>query len=201
LPPRGDIECVVFDVGGVLVDWDPRHLYRKVFDDPDEMERFLAEVCTWEWHHEHDRGARFADTIPALSIAFPEHAPHIAMWESRYLEMIPGPIAGMPELVRDLHAVGTRLLLLSNMPSETWEPLTAMFDWFELFEGAVVSGDELVVKPDPAIYRVLVDRFGVDPARTTFVDDRIENVEAAQALGFDAVLFQDAASLRALLLP
>jgi 2-haloacid dehalogenase len=197
LPP----EVCIFDVGGVLVDWDPRHLYRKVFDDPDEMERFLAEVCTWEWHHEHDRGARFADTIPALSIAFPEHAPHIAMWETRYQEMIVDVIDGMPDLLRDLHAAGTRLLVLSNMPSEVWDPLVARFDWFELFDGAVVSGDELVVKPDPAIYRVLVERFGVDPPRTTFVDDRAENVDAARALGFDAVLFSDAPSLRALLLP
>lgn len=194
------INTVVFDVGGVLVDWDPRHLYSKEFDDPDEMERFLAEVCTWEWHHEHDKGARFADTIPALSLAFPEHARLIAMWESRYLEMVPGEIPGIVDVVRDLHAVGTRLLVLSNMPSEVWEPLTAMFEWFGLFDGAVVSGDERVVKPDPAIYRVLIDRFAVDPASTAFVDDRAENVESARALGFDAVHFTDADALRARLL-
>lgn len=198
MPP--DRECVVFDVGGVLVDWDPRHLYRKVLDDTEAMERFLAEVCTWEWHHEHDKGARFVDTIPALTAAFPEHADLIAMWESRYLEMIPGEIAGMPDVLRDLSAAGTRLLVLSNMPSEVWSPLVARFDWFELFEAAVVSGDELVVKPDPAIYEILVERFDVDPSRTAFVDDRAENVEAAAALGFDALLFTDAASLRARLL-
>ena len=188
--------CVVFDVGGVLVDWDPRHLYRKVFDDHEEMERFLAGVCTWEWHHRHDAGVPFAESIPALSNAFPEHAHLIEIWATRYMEMVPGEIEGMGDVVRDLHARGDRLLVLSNMPSEVWEPFTTQFDWFELFDGAVVSGDEKVVKPDPVIYRILVDRYGVDPASTVFVDDRQENVDAAAAMGFDAIRFTDAASLR-----
>jgi 2-haloacid dehalogenase len=187
---------VIFDVGGVLVDWDPKHLYRKVFDDEDEMEQFLAEVCTWEWHHRHDKGVPFSESIPALTSAFPDHADLIAMWESRYLEMVAGEIVGMPAVLRDLHARGDRLIVLSNMPSEVWVPLTELFDWFSLFDGAVVSGDEKIVKPDPAIYRSLVERFGVDPAQSTFVDDRVENVDAARAMGFDAVLFTDAASLR-----
>lgn len=190
------VETVIFDVGGVLVDWDPRHLYRKVFDDPEEMETFLAEVCTWEWHHRHDAGVPFAESIPALSRSFPEHADLIAMWGARYLEMVPGEIPGTADIVRDLHAAGDRLLVLSNMPSEVWTPLTERFDWFQLFDGAVVSGDEKVVKPDPAIYRILLERFALDPTTSVFVDDREENVAAAAALGFDAVLFTDAASLR-----
>jgi HAD superfamily hydrolase (TIGR01509 family) len=190
------VRTVVFDVGGVLVDWDPRHLYRKVFRDEEEMERFLAEVCTWEWHHRHDAGVPFAESIPALTATFPDHADLIALWETRYGEMILDEIPGTADVVRELHALGDRLLVLSNMPSEVWTPLTARFDWFSLFDGAVVSGDEKVVKPDPAIYRILVDRFGVDPASAVFVDDRGENVDAAAALGFDAVLFTDAESLR-----
>lgn len=190
------MSTIVFDVGGVLVDWDPRHLYRKVFDDPDEMEAFLAEVCTWEWHHRHDAGVPFAESIPALSQAFPEHADLIAMWETRYGEMIPGEIPGTADVVRDLHARGDRLLVLSNMPSEVWTPLTERFDWFALFEGWVVSGEEKLVKPDPRLYRILIERFDVDPAASVFVDDRVENVDAAAALGFDAVLFTDAESLR-----
>lgn len=190
------MRTAIFDVGGVLIDWDPRHLYRKVFDDPDEMEWFLAEVCTWEWHHRHDAGVPFAESIPALSQAFPEHAHLIEMWETRYLEMVPGEIPGTADVVRDLHAAGDRLLVLSNMPSEVWPALIERFDWFSLFEGWVVSGHERVVKPDPAIYRVLIDRFGVDPATSVFVDDREENVEAAIALGFEGVLFTDAESLR-----
>jgi FMN phosphatase YigB (HAD superfamily) len=187
---------IVFDVGGVLVDWDPRHLYRNVFEDEAEMERFLAEVCTWEWHHHHDAGVRFAESIPALTERFPHEAERIAMWETRYGEMVLGEIPGTVDVLRDLHARGDRLLVLSNMTSEVWGPLTERFDWFALFEGWVVSGDDRVVKPDPAIYRLLVDRFGVDPATSTFVDDRQENVDAAVALGFDAVLFTGADDLR-----
>ncbi len=186
----------MFDLGGVLLDWDPRHLYRTVFDDHDEMERFLAEVCTWEWHHRHDAGVPFAESIPALANAFPEHAAMIRLWDTRYPDMVAGEVAGVVEVVRDLHARGTRLLVLSNMPSEVWPQLQERYDWLGLFDAAVISGDEQVVKPDPAIYRILVDRFGVDPGSTAFVDDRPENVEAAAALGFDAVLFTDAASLR-----
>jgi HAD superfamily hydrolase (TIGR01509 family) len=188
---------IVFDVGGVLLDWDPRHLYRKVFDDAEAMERFLAEVCTWEWHHRHDAGVPFAESIPALTERFPHEAERIAMWETRYGEMILDEIPGTADVVRDLHARGDRLLVLSNMPSEVWTPLTERFDWFGLFDGWVVSGDERVVKPDPTIYRILVERFAVDPASSVFVDDRIENVDAAAALGFDVVHFTDAADLRA----
>ena len=188
---------VVFDVGGVLVEWDPRHLYRSRFETEEEMEAFLAEVCTWEWHHRHDKGVPFAESIPALSAAFPEHAEAIALWASHYQEMVPGEVSGTADVVRDLHAAGDRLLVLSNMPSEVWAPLTERFDWFSLFDGEVVSGDEKVVKPDPAIYRILIERFDVDPTTSVFVDDRQENVDAAAALGFDAVLFTDAASLRA----
>jgi HAD superfamily hydrolase (TIGR01509 family) len=187
---------VIFDVGGVLVDWDPRHLYREVFDDEDEMERFLAEVCTWEWHHRHDAGVPFAESIPALTNAFPEHAPLIAMWEDRYLDMVPGEIPGIVDVVRALHERGTRLLVLSNMPAEVWPPLRDRFEWFSLFDGAVISGDERVVKPDPSIYRILVDRFAVEPATTAFVDDRPENIAAANALGFRGVLFTGADALR-----
>ena len=190
------ITTAVFDLGGVLIEWDPRHLYRDVFDSDDEMERVLAEVCTWEWHHRHDAGVPFAESIPALAAAFPTHAELIRMWDTRYMEMIPGEVAGTVDVLRDLRAGGTRLLALTNMPEEVDGPLRERFEWFSLFDGVVVSGVERVVKPDPAIFRILVDRFEVDPAATVFVDDREENVEAARALGFEGIVFTDAESLR-----
>lgn len=190
------IDAAVFDLGGVLVDWDPRHLYRDVFDDEDEMERFLAEVCTLQWHFQHDRGVPFTETIPALCAEFPEHADVIRLWDERYLDMVAGEVPGTPDVVRDLHARGTRLYVLSNMPESTWEPIRDRFDWFELFDGTIISGVEKVVKPDPAIYALLVDRFGVEPSATVFVDDRADNVAAANELGFTAIQFTDADSLR-----
>lgn len=194
-------DAVVFDVGGVLLDWDPRHLYRGVFDDDDEMERFLGEVCTMAWHFQHDAGVPFTDTIPALCAQFPEHADLIRLWDERYLDMVAGEIPGTVDVLRALHERGTKLYVLSNMPQSVWEPIKQQFDWFALFDGAVISGDERIVKPDPAIYALLTERFDIDPRTTAFVDDREENVAAADALGFTGVRFRDAASLRSLLLP
>jgi 2-haloacid dehalogenase len=191
----GGLATVVFDLGGVLVDWDPRHLYRQVLAGDDEVERFLAEVCTWAWHTQHDLGRPMAETIPELSAQFPEHAAAIALWHERYGDMIAGEVPGTADIVRDLHAAGVRLLVLSNMPVDVLHVLDR-FEWLDLFDGIVVSGQERVIKPDPAIYRILVERHGVDPATTAFVDDRVENVEAATALGFRGIHFTDASSLR-----
>jgi 2-haloacid dehalogenase len=189
------IDTVVFDVGGVLLDWDPAHLYRQVLGD-DELARFLGEVCTLDWHHQHDLGVPFAETIPAQVERFPDDAEHIRLGETRYADMVAGEVPGMRAVVDALRADGLRLLILSNMPSEVWPGLTERWPVLRGFEGAVISGDERIVKPDPAIYRVLIDRFGVDPATTAFVDDRAEDVAAAAALGFTAILFEDAASLQ-----
>jgi 2-haloacid dehalogenase len=189
------VDTVVFDVGGVLLDWDPAHLYRGLLDD-DGLARFLGQVCTWDWHHQHDRGMPFTETIPALCERFPDDAEHIRLWSARYAEMVAGEIDGMRAVVDGLQADGVRLLLLSNMPSEVWPGLVDRWPILRPFEGAVISGDEGIVKPDPAIYRVLIDRFEVDPATAAFVDDRKENVDAAAALGFTAILFTDAASLQ-----
>lgn len=189
------IDTVVFDVGGVLLDWDPAHLFRQVLPD-DELGRFLGEVCTWEWHHQHDRGVPFRETISALCERFPDDAEHIRLWESRYADMVAGEVPGMREVVDGLRRDGVRLLILSNMPSEVWPALTERHPILGAFEGAVISGDEGLVKPDPALYRVLTDRFDVDPVRAAFVDDRPENVEAAAALGFTALLFEGPASVQ-----
>lgn len=190
------IDTVVFDLGGVLIEWDPRHLYRDLFGDEAEMERFLAEVCTWEWHHRHDAGVLFEESIPALSELFPEQSANIALWESRYMDMIPGEVPGAVDVLREVHDAGTRVVALTNMPVEIEPQLRERFEWFDLFDGVIVSGVEQLVKPDPAIYRILVDRFGLDPATTAFVDDRPENVAAAITLGFIGIQFTDAVSLR-----
>jgi len=192
---RCRLTSVVFDLGGVLLDWDPRHLYREVLGDDDEVERFLAEVCTWEWHTQHDRGRPMAETIPELAARHPEHAEAIALWSSRYGDMIAGEVPGMVELLHELHDDGVRLLVLSNMPADVLHVFDDL-EWFSLFDGAVYSGHEGVTKPDHTIYRTLIERHGVDPSTSAFVDDRAENVAAAAELGFLAVHFRDAPALR-----
>ncbi len=201
----GGIEAVVFDIGNVLIQWDPRHLYRKVFSSEAEMEAFLAEICTMEWHLEHDRGRSFADNAAPLKARHPHKAALIDIWGSRYGEMVPDRVAGASALVEALHGAGIPLHGLTNMPSGFFPQLCARFPELRLLRETVVSGDEGLLKPDAAIYEVMIARAGLDPARTLFIDDSPRNVEAAIRLGFHGHRFTGrdalAAELRALGLP
>jgi 2-haloacid dehalogenase len=193
------ITAVVFDIGGVLLDWNPRHLYRSVFDEPDEADRFLREVCTFEWHVQHDRGTPMDETIPHLVAQHPHYASEIEAWRDRYIDMVAGYIDGMVELLTTLRDAGVAIYALSNMPSEMMPRLRLAYPVMDEFAGVIVSGDELVMKPDPRIYRLLTERFGLRPEHTVFVDDMPANVDAAWQLGFRAVRFESAPQLRAAL--
>jgi len=189
------VDTVVFDIGNVLVQWDPRHLYRSVFADEAEMEHFLAHVCTMEWHVEHDRGLSFADNAARLKAAHPGHADLIDIWGARYPEMTPGRVPGTAALLRGLKEAGHAVHGLTNMPGPVFPALAARFPELGLFEATVVSGDEGVIKPDPRIYEILIARTGLDPARTLFIDDSRANVAAAADLGFAVHLFEHADGL------
>lgn len=195
----GRLEAVVFDLGGVVLDWDPLHLYRRVFDDEGEAERFVATVCTLEWHVQHDAGTPMDETIPLLVEAHPHLETEIRAWRDRYVEMVAGYVPGMEQLIADLEDAGLPLYALTNMPADVVGELLDAFPLLRQFEGMIVSGQELVMKPDPEIYHRLARRFGLVPARTVFVDDRADNVDAAWTLGFRAVRFESAAHLRRLL--
>ena len=188
---------IIFDVGHVLYDWDPRVLYRQLISDEDALERFLAEVCTRDWHFQHDAGRPFAETSAELTAQHPDHAELIAAWGPRFSEQIPGPIPGMPELVAALDAAGVPLYAITNFSGEFFAPFRAQeAALFDRFRGIVVSGDERVMKPDPAIYRLALDRFALDAARTVFVDDNPANVAGAEAVGMTAILFTGVDALR-----
>ncbi len=194
MPPTS----IVFDVGHVLYDWDPRVLYERLIPEGEALGAFLRDVCTREWHFQHDRGRPFAETSAELIARHPEHETLIAAWGPRFSEQIPGPMPEMPELVADLDAAGVPLYALTNFSGEFFAPFrvqeAALFD---RFRGIVVSGDERLVKPDPAIYRLLLDRYGLEAARTVFVDDRADNVAGAEAVGMIAIRFTGAEPLRA----
>ncbi len=194
--PAPAISAVVFDFGQVLIDWDPRHLYRTLLDDDTAVEAFLAEVCTMEWHAQHDAGRPFAETIPQLCTDHPEHAELIQAWSERYIDMILGPMPGMVEVVSELADADVALYGLTNMPAEVWDPLHERFPFFHRLHDTIVSGREGVVKPDPKIFEILVDRFGLDPPRTVFIDDIELNVAAARAAGLNAIRFVGADKLR-----
>jgi 2-haloacid dehalogenase len=190
------VDAVVFDIGGVVVDWNPRHLYRQVFDDHDDVEQFLATVCTLDWHAQHDAGVPMAETIPDLVAEHPHLAEQIAVWRTRYVEMVAGYVPGMDELVGEIRAAGVPTYALTNMPAEVLTDLVDAYPVMSEFEGMVVSGEELVTKPDPEIFRRLASRFGLDPRRTVFVDDVPANVDAAWTMGFRAVRFESEPQLR-----
>ncbi len=191
------IDAAVFDIGGVLLDWDPRHLYRKLFggDEP-AMERFLAEVCTLEWHAAHDLGVPFAQSCGRLAAQHPEQADLIWAWGRRSEEMVAGPIAGTVELLQELKQRGIRCYALTNMESETYPLRLARYEFLGWFDGTVVSSSEGIAKPDPAIFELALHRFELEPGRTVLIDDSAANVVAAESLGMQAVRFESAPQLR-----
>ena len=190
------VKAVVFDLGGVLIDWDPRYLYRKLLDDEAAVEEFLATVCTPEWNAEQDRGRPFAEGVAELVERHPVHAVAITAYHERWPEMLGGAVDDTVEVLAELGAAGVPVYALTNWSAETFGVARERFEFLEWFDGVLVSGEERMIKPDPAIFRLLLDRFGLDPGATFYVDDSEPNVEAAGRLGFDAVRFTTPARLR-----
>lgn len=189
------VDAVVFDLGGVLIDWNPRHLYRSIFDDEDEMEAFLGSVCTMEWHYQHDLGRPMTETLPELIAQYPQHEAHILSW-AREDEMIAGAIEPTVEILRELCARAVPCYALSNWPQESFTRQRDRFSFLTWFSGIVVSGAEGVAKPDPAIFGLLVDRYQLDPPSTLFIDDSPMHVEAARGIGMRVHRFTTAEVLR-----
>jgi 2-haloacid dehalogenase len=187
---------VVFDLGGVLIDWDPRYLYRKLFDDPDEMESFLAEVTTAEWNAHQDAGRSWTEAIELLATEHPERRDLIEAFHRRWPEMLAGEIRGTVDVLAELRAAGLRLVALSNWSAELFPVARERFDFLAWFEGILISGEVGVNKPDRQIFEHLVERFGIEPATALFIDDSSANVATAAALGFRAIHFTDALALR-----
>jgi 2-haloacid dehalogenase len=195
-PPR--ITTVVFDLGGVLIDWDPRYLYRKLMA-ADEIEGFLSEIGFREWNFAQDAGGRSWDeAVEELAAQHPQRRSLIAAFPDRFPETLGGPIEGTVALLDELHRAGrTRLIGLTNWSSETFPHAREIFGFLDWFEGIVVSGDERVAKPDPALFRILLDRYALVPHETVFIDDSPTNVAAAQTLGLVGLRFVEPEQLRA----
>jgi 2-haloacid dehalogenase len=191
-----EIKAVVFDVGRVLVQWDLRHLFAKLINDPAELEWFLTNVVTPEWHFQHDAGRPLAEMVPELKAQHPAYATHIDAYAARFLETIPGPVPGSLEIVEELAARGVPLFAITNFGSEFWAMFRPTQPIFDHFRDIVVSGDEKLVKPDPAIYQLARGRFGLGEGEAIFVDDNLPNIVAARENGFVGHHFIDAAALR-----
>ena len=193
---RSSIKAVIWDFGNVIVRWDPRTLYSKVFPDPTERDRFLGEVCTMAWHMPTDGRVSFTDNCAALIARHPHHETAIWAWRDRWSEMFAGAIPETEAAIEALHARGVPQFGLSNISHETLEATLAMSPAFGRLAGVIASGVEGVMKPDAAIFRLACDRYGFAPQEALFVDDGAHNIEAAQALGFDTHHFTDPAALR-----
>ncbi len=188
---------VIFDVGRVLFDWDLRYLFAKLIADRQELEWFVTHVVTPQWHFQHDAGRPLAAMLPELKAKFPEHAPLIDAYRARFNETIPGPIPGSLELVERLDAAGVPLFAITNFGHEFWEGFRPTQPVFDRFRDIIVSGTEKLIKPDPAIYRLAISRFGIEPAGALFIDDVAANVAGAESVGIAGHRFVDVATLEA----
>lgn len=187
---------VVFDIGNVLIGWDPRVLYRKIFATEDEVAWFLGHVCTPDWNLEQDRGRSFADAIAEATARYPAYAGAIAAYHHRWAETILGPIAGTVAILDELAAQGTPLYAITNWHQDKFRETRGRFSFLDRFRDIVVSGDERVVKPDPAIYRLLLDRNGLQASSCVFIDDSPKNVAGAEAVGMRAHHYTSPEALR-----
>lgn len=192
------IRGVIFDVGNVLYGWDPdSFLVRQIADDEARM-RFIEDTDLWSWHDTLDGGRPFAEAAAELSEKFPDYAHFISAWGERFGETISDPVPGVHAIVEELDARGVPLFAITNFSADFWPPFHEKERaFFRRFRDIVVSGEEKLLKPDPAIYYLALDRFGLKPAEALFIDDRLINVEGAQAIGMQAHLFTSAADLRA----
>jgi 2-haloacid dehalogenase len=190
------ITTVVFDVGKVLFEWDLRHLFAKLIDEPLELDWFLANVVTPEWHFQHDAGRPLAEMAAELVALHPAYAPHIEAYRTRFNETIPGAVEGSLEIVHDLAERRVPLFAITNFGAEFWDMFRPTQPILDHFGDIIVSGVEKMVKPDPAIYALALRRFNLQPGEAIFIDDNLDNVISASKNGFAAHHFTEAKSLR-----
>lgn len=188
---------VIFDLGAVLIDWNPRHLYRKLFDDEAAMEVFLRDICTPAWNAEQDRGRSWQDAVDLLAAKHPEHRTLIHAYKDRWDEMLKGPVDGSVEILERLDQEGYELHALTNWSAETFPIARERYDFLERFRTILVSGEEMLMKPDPAIFELMLTRIDRAAERCLFIDDSAKNIQAAASLGFDSIHFSSPAQLKA----
>lgn len=192
-----NIETVIFDLGGVLIDWNPEYVFREIFEDEEEMRHFFEQVCTSEWNVQQDAGRSLSAATEEKVEEFPEYEPAIRAYYGRWEQMLGGAIEASVRILEQIHARGAhRLYALTNWSHETFPVARERFGFLELFEGIVVSGQEKIIKPDPRIYRTLLQRYQVKAETAVFIDDNAYNVQAAQEVGIEGIHFRGAERLR-----
>ncbi|MFN0212769.1 MAG: HAD family hydrolase [Saprospiraceae bacterium] len=188
---------IIFDLGGVLIDWNPEYVFRTVIPEIERRQYFFENICTHDWNVEQDAGRPLAVATQLLVDQHPEWESEIRTFYDRWVDMLGGPIPETVELLKEIRDRGEhRLLALTNWSGETFPVALGLYDFLHWFEGIVVSGDEKTRKPFPDIYQILLERYGVNPAEAVFIDDGIKNVQGAEQAGIRGIHFQNAAELR-----
>ncbi len=191
------IETVIFDLGGVLIDWEPRRLFQKIFDDEEEMEYFLNNICTPDWNVQQDAGRPLAEATQILVDQFPKYTSQIEAFYGRWEEMLGGAILPTVEILEELIEANThRVLALTNWSAETFPIALRDFDFLQWFEGILVSGDEKMIKPQPEIYDLMCKRYQINPATAVFIDDSLKNIKGCEAYGMQGIHFKSGEGLR-----
>lgn len=191
------MKTIIFDLGGVLIDWNPHRLYAPFFNSQAEIDHFLHEINFAEWNARQDAGRPFAEGVAALSSEFPHYADLIRAYHERWEDSVPGPIEGTVTLLKRLKKAGLPLYALTNFSAETFPIMRRRYDFLNLFEYILVSGEVGLIKPDPAIYHLLLEKIGRQASECVFIDDSIKNVTAARELNFDAIRFETPVQLEA----
>lgn len=190
------IKNIIFDFGGVLLDWNPRYLYKSYFNNDEEMEHFLADICNGEWNIRQDAGRPFAEAVKELQAKFPEYAEAIQMYDDDWEKMLKCELPGSIDLLKELKSMGYGIYGLTNWSAEKIGYAFANYSFFSLFDGIVVSGVEKVVKPDRKIYEILLERYSLKPGECVFIDDNPDNVDMAKVLGINAIRFDNIGNVK-----
>ena len=180
------IKNIIFDFGGVLMDWNPKYLYQNVFSTDEEMNYFLDHIATLKWNAEQDRGRSFQEATEILQNQYPEFSKEIALYYSQWPVMLKGAIEENVNILRNLHG-RFQLYGLTNWSAESFPYAYQNYDFFSLFNGIVVSGEEKLIKPDERIYQLLLNRYNLNASECLFIDDNYENIRAAQAMDFNTI--------------
>lgn len=190
------IKNVIFDLGGVLIDWNPKYMYRTIFDTEEEIDTFLADICTFEWNEQQDGGRTIAEANKVLIDKYPQWKPQIEAFYGRWVEMLGDAIQGTVDILQQIYDdKNYRLYALTNWSAETWPVAVDRFHFLQYFEGILVSGQEKLKKPDPKIYQMILDRYGLNPSECIFIDDNARNVAAAEAEGIKSIIFTTSENL------
>jgi 2-haloacid dehalogenase len=190
-------DAVRFDLGNVLIRWDPRNHYRDRFASEEEMEAWLAEVTPGSWNHEMDRGKPFAQAIAERTVLYPQHAELLGEWKSQWERMLGNPIEDSVTLLAELRAAGYRIAALTNWSAETYPVARERFPFLGWFEDVIISGVEGLAKPEPAIFDIALRRTSFAPERTVFIDDNLPNIDGARAVGLETIHFESPSQCRA----